>query len=153
MKKNIFLITLITIFSLFLASCTKEVVGPAGADGKDGTNGTNGTNGVDGNANVKTTIFANATFVASGNNIFVCNLSVPSITQDIVSKGTVSVATSYDNLEWYEIGRAMSNTTTINASYSYTYKLNMVTIVFANTVNQAPPIGQSVKVTVIAGSK
>jgi len=126
MKKNIFLITLITIFSLFLASCVKEgPVVPAGADGQDGTNGTNG------NANVTTTIFTNVVWQSVDTKTKMATITVPTINQDIVNKGTVLVAGSPDQQDWYAFPRDYAPNlscyiATISKYKSYSYSRNKV---------------------------
>lgn len=84
MKKTIFKTTMLCLVAgLTFSSCKKET-------GPKGDTGAIGPQGPAGNANVKTTIVSNQTWVYSA-PAYIATMSAPNITQEIVDKGAVLV--------------------------------------------------------------
>jgi hypothetical protein len=137
MKRNIILIVLFAVFSLYFASCAKDgEIGPAGNDG---------------NANVTTIIFTNLVWKAIPGNASSkqVTLTISSITQDIVNKGTIQVSSSGDGKIWTSMTFAYLLT-----SWTFTYSLNTLNLILTELNNIFNPGHESpyAKVTIIAGS-
>jgi len=136
MKKNIIFITLITLFSLFLSSCDMFECpqGPAGEDG---------------NANVTTTTFTNLVWQDDDATHKVINLTVPTITQEIINSGTIQILGSDDGVTWWTLPRTFKTTT-----WYYYFSINTVKLVLLeeNGVFENAHYFKQAKVTVIAGN-
>ena len=145
MKKTILLVCTVITVLLTFNGCKKGDTGPQGPAG---------TNGTDGNANVTTKIFTNVTWIVGSNPTAASvTLIVPSLIQDIVDHGTVIVSQSSDGQNWYELPRTLSNSVSLNGTYSIYYYLNAVEIDFYATSNiTTPPTWAYVKVSTVAGN-
>lgn len=82
---------------LFLSSCTKE--GPAGPQGPSGPAGPAGAQGSPGNSNTQSFVF-NATPAAwqNGGGNWVYNIIIPSLTQDVIDRGSIEFYWMQDGL-------------------------------------------------------
>jgi hypothetical protein len=150
MRKQIkFLVSLFLLGSIFLTSCTKEVVGPEGPAGKDGK---------DGNANVTaysaTLTPSNWTTLGAYGQEgygFGAIVQVPAITQEIVDVGTVLVYLSATPgmvpLPYTDIYDGY----TINVLYAYRAG-EIVLNIFRTDFMGTPPSTFTIKIVVIDGS-
>jgi hypothetical protein len=132
MKKTIKTIAII-VFALSIFSCKKAETGPTGATGPQG------------NANVQTTtqtIQASSWSTVTASNQSSTSISIPTITQSIIDKGSVELFYSTDGTSWEKLP----------AYFDYIYTLGEVQIYDnISTSNSVPTYTVYFKIVVIAG--
>ncbi len=155
MNKKLF-ITAASVLMLCFTACTKEVVGPAGPAG---------TQGPTGNANVQSSIIPTTTIAgyanswvsqtSSGITAQVTVLPLPTITQDILSKGAVLVYYSNDNSTWFllplTLGASPSSNKTFTWTYSYSLNIVKIAVTASDGTDPGNPGVVYFKVVTVAG--
>ncbi len=147
MKTKNLIIALFAIASMLTTSCKKAEQGPKGDAGAPGTNG---------NANVKTTtvtVQPNQFYYTGGNIMANADIFWTTITQDIVSNGSVQAYMLTATNTWAPMPITIYNSG-YQTLFDYSYTLNKVSISIAfsnlNTISVTQPI--TFKIVATAGT-
>jgi hypothetical protein len=148
--KNFPKITLITVVAFMLFNCK----------GKDGATGPQGIQGTQGNSNVTTTTITTSTWSSSTSSSGAVGqhsyINVPSITQSILDKGSVSVFwQSSASSKW--IGLPFSGpigTNGLEGNVGFAYSLNSLVVIISQSDGADPgnPGSLTIKIVVTAGN-
>ncbi len=146
MKKTIFKTAVVLLTAIMTISCSKD--GATGATGPAGANGTNGTNG---NANViGTADFTEVPtdWITDPSNTKYVNLTLNSITQNIVDKGIVMVYKKSGS-NYYALPRSLNG-----IEYNFNFGLNFIQILLSYSDSSSFTINSNIifRVVVISPS-
>jgi len=121
-----------------LNSCKKGDTGPAGKDG------------VDGNANVTSLIVTiSSSQWTFSNNEYDATISVPAITQSIITSGTVQVFCSPDGANWLALPFSFQG---YEINYGYLVGQVQIAITLNNGGNPGQPNNNQFKIIVISSA-